>query len=140
MSGHVTHAVEHVEPVETFDKGSIDYDVLAYLIQLYGSAQGQRLHQDLRQKRWIPQHRLTLWTGVVLASAADLLRRRLQQADTGAASWASLQGVLEGAVSGIHILPFSVLSDDGFAVVDYRQVRSDLGDWATSKIFLGSLI
>ena len=37
---------------------------------------------------------------------------------------------LDGVVSGIHILPFSPYSsDDGFSVIDYRQVNPELGDW-----------
>jgi glycosidase len=37
---------------------------------------------------------------------------------------------LKGIVSGIHILPFfPYTSDDGFSVVDYRQVHPDWGDW-----------
>ena len=37
---------------------------------------------------------------------------------------------LTGIVSGIHILPFYPwTSDDGFSVVDYRQVDPALGDW-----------
>jgi len=33
-------------------------------------------------------------------------------------------------VSGIHILPFYPwTSDDGFSVVDYRKMDSNLGDW-----------
>ena len=35
-----------------------------------------------------------------------------------------------GVVSGIHLLPFyPYSSDDGFSVIDYRSVKSDLGDW-----------
>jgi len=38
---------------------------------------------------------------------------------------------LAGVVSGIHILPFSPYSsDDGFSVMDYRQVNPDLGSWS----------
>lgn len=34
------------------------------------------------------------------------------------------------AVSGVHILPFfPYSSDDGFSVIDYREVREDLGGW-----------
>jgi sucrose phosphorylase len=41
-----------------------------------------------------------------------------------------LDARLAGAVSGIHLLPFfPYSSDDGFSVVDYRQVRPDLGSW-----------
>ena len=37
---------------------------------------------------------------------------------------------LDGAIGGIHILPFYPwTSDDGFSVVDYRQVDPALGDW-----------
>jgi sucrose phosphorylase len=37
---------------------------------------------------------------------------------------------LANIVSGIHILPFYPwTSDDGFSVVDYRKVDSNLGDW-----------
>ena len=36
----------------------------------------------------------------------------------------------EGVVSGVHVLPFSPSSsDDGFSVIDYRQVDPELGDW-----------
>ncbi|BCX05625.1 MAG: sucrose phosphorylase [Candidatus Roseilinea sp.] len=38
---------------------------------------------------------------------------------------------LVGVVSAVHILPFyPYTSDDGFSVVNYRAVNSDLGTWA----------
>ncbi len=37
---------------------------------------------------------------------------------------------LEGTVSGVHVLPFSPYSsDDGFSVIDYREVNPELGSW-----------
>ena len=37
---------------------------------------------------------------------------------------------LKGLFSGLHILPFfHYSSDDGFSVMDYREVNSELGDW-----------
>lgn len=37
---------------------------------------------------------------------------------------------LSGTVNSVHILPFFPFSsDDGFSVIDYRQVNPDLGDW-----------
>lgn len=37
---------------------------------------------------------------------------------------------LRDAISGVHILPcFPYSSDDGFSVMDYRQVDPNLGDW-----------
>jgi glucosylglycerate phosphorylase len=36
----------------------------------------------------------------------------------------------EGVVSGVHVLPFSPYSsDDGFSVIDYREVNTDFGSW-----------
>lgn len=41
-----------------------------------------------------------------------------------------LETYLEEAVSGVHLLPFfPYTSDDGFSVVDYRQVDSAVGGW-----------
>lgn len=38
---------------------------------------------------------------------------------------------LQGLVPGVHILPFfPYSSDDGFSVIDYRQVDPNLGNWA----------
>ncbi|MEM9744126.1 MAG: alpha-amylase family glycosyl hydrolase [Pseudomonadota bacterium] len=38
---------------------------------------------------------------------------------------------LKDCISAIHVLPFFPFSsDDGFAVIDYRAVRNDLGDWS----------
>jgi sucrose phosphorylase len=45
---------------------------------------------------------------------------------------------LGDAVSTIHILPFfPSSSDSGFAVIDYRKVREDLGDWNLIRQFAG---
>ncbi|MFK7815778.1 MAG: sugar phosphorylase [Gammaproteobacteria bacterium] len=41
-----------------------------------------------------------------------------------------LMKYMKGIVSTVHILPFFPFSsDDGFAVIDYQQVNSELGDW-----------
>lgn len=41
-----------------------------------------------------------------------------------------LRSHLKDVITGVHILPFSPYSsDDGFAVIDYCQVKPDLGDW-----------
>jgi hypothetical protein len=40
------------------------------------------------------------------------------------------EGYLSGLVSCIHILPFyPYSSDDGFSVIDYRQVNPEFGHW-----------
>jgi len=41
-----------------------------------------------------------------------------------------LNQFLVGNISTVHILPFFPFSsDDGFSVIDYKQVNSDLGNW-----------
>lgn len=41
-----------------------------------------------------------------------------------------LETYLEGAITGVHILPFfPYSSDDGFSVIDYLKVNPELGDW-----------
>lgn len=57
-----------------------------------------------------------------------------QVREPGRTPLASLAGFLqdraEQVVSGVHILPFfPYSSDDGFSVIDYRQVDPDLGGW-----------
>ena len=43
---------------------------------------------------------------------------------------------LDGVVNSIHILPFYPwTSDDGFSVVDYRQIDKKLGDWEDVSAF-----
>ncbi|MDC3283685.1 sugar phosphorylase [Opitutales bacterium] len=43
---------------------------------------------------------------------------------------------LKGAISTIHFLPFYPwTSDDGFSVVDYRQVHKDYGSWSDIEKF-----
>jgi len=42
-----------------------------------------------------------------------------------------LEGHLHGIVSGVHVLPFFPFSsDDGFSVINYRQVNPRLGTWS----------
>ncbi|MDC0584222.1 sugar phosphorylase [Bacteroidales bacterium] len=41
---------------------------------------------------------------------------------------------LKGLISTVHILPFfPYSSDDGFSVIDFKQVNPDLGDWSDVK-------
>jgi glycosidase len=49
-----------------------------------------------------------------------------------------LDEVCEGAITGVHILPFSPYSsDDGFSVIDYRAVNPDLGTWEQIEAIAG---
>ena len=67
---------------------------------------------------------------VVLITYADMVKGD----EVGQSSLSSLRDFctarLKGAVSTIHILPFYPwTSDDGFSVVDYREVSTDYGTW-----------
>lgn len=43
----------------------------------------------------------------------------------------TLHGLAGEVLNGVHILPFfPYSSDDGFSVIDYKQVNSALGDWS----------
>ena len=65
---------------------------------------------------------------------------------------ATLKGLLlaqlGGLISGVHILPFfPYSSDDGFSVIDYRQVDPNLGTWddvgqiaASSRLMVDAVI
>ena len=116
---------------------AIDYEVMSYLIQLYGTEQGQRMHQDLREMASQAAGAVAKQQKPVLASATaeailicygDGVQRSGTMPLQALAEFA--QSHLDGVVSGIHILPFfPSSSDDGFAVVDYEKVRTDLGDW-----------
>ncbi|MEO1298753.1 MAG: alpha-amylase family glycosyl hydrolase [Cyanobacteria bacterium J06636_16] len=45
-----------------------------------------------------------------------------------------LETHLQDTITGVHILPFfPYTSDDGFAIVDYKQVNPELGDWPDVK-------
>ena len=119
------------------DIEAIDYEVMSYLIQLYGTEQGQRMHQDLREMASQTAGAVAKQQKPILASAsaeAILICYGDGVQMSGAMPLQALaqfaQTRLDGVVSGIHILPFfPSSSDDGFAVVDYEKVRTDLGDW-----------
>jgi glucosylglycerate phosphorylase len=45
---------------------------------------------------------------------------------------------LEGHATGVHVLPFLPSScDDGYSVIDYREVRQGLGDWDDIRAISG---
>ena len=73
---------------------------------------------------------------VVLITYGDSLKR------DGEAPLATLHAFanqyLKGAVSNIHFLPFfPYSSDDGFSVIDYRQINPRLGDWSDVRALAG---
>ncbi|HUI89501.1 MAG TPA: sugar phosphorylase [Anaerolineales bacterium] len=109
-------------------------DLSADLAFLYGTEQVPQLAERVEKliahyRRQIPARPVALTEkDCVLITYGDQVQspneRPLQTLG------AFCQRYLSGLISGIHILPFfPSTSDDGFSVVDYRQVNSSLGDW-----------
>ncbi len=109
--------------------------IAAKLRRLYGSSAECVLrriddladaHGSLRER---VDRRLYGEHTVMLITYGDQIRRE------GQPSLQVLNGFLheyglDKVLSGIHILPFfPYSSDDGFSVIDYRQVDPSLGDW-----------
>ncbi|MFO7821705.1 MAG: alpha-amylase family glycosyl hydrolase, partial [Lentisphaeria bacterium] len=107
------------------------------LLQLYGD-QGDRCLERLNVllSRYdkplnVPRHGKKKWSeeDVFLITYGDMVTRR-DEAPLATLRKFALEN-LKGAVNTIHILPFSPYSsDDGFSVIDYRQVNSELGAWS----------
>ena len=67
---------------------------------------------------------------VVLITYADMVNSSSDEQSPLGALKEFCTARLKGAVSAIHILPFYPwTSDDGFSVVDYREVSPDYGTW-----------
>jgi len=67
---------------------------------------------------------------VVLITYADMVKSSSEEQSPLGALKEFCTARLKGAVSAIHILPFYPwTSDDGFSVVDYREVSPDYGNW-----------
>jgi glycosidase len=67
---------------------------------------------------------------VVLITYADMIVSEDQEVSPLNALKEFCTAHLKGAISTIHILPFYPwTSDDGFSVVDYREVSDDYGTW-----------
>jgi len=107
---------------------------------VYGPELGQQAYDSLSEL--IRKYRYLKERQAVLPSAQRLTERDVvlitygDQVQSGSCShlqtlhhW--LKNRLAGIINTIHILPFyPYTSDDGFSVVDYRQVDPALGSWA----------
>lgn len=107
----------------------------ARLQQLYGQdapAVAARL-RDVVETRRQQIHALsqTEWneTDAVLITYGDQLSTAGETPLQTLTSWLCRTGIKQ-LINTVHILPFSPYSsDDGFSVIDYRQVDSALGSW-----------
>jgi sucrose phosphorylase len=106
-----------------------------HLAFLYGAEAGQAAAQAV-EERLEKFSRLAVRALVPRLTAADalLITYGDQFQQNGRPPLQTLldfcQEFLAGVITGVHILPFfPYSSDDGFSVIDYRQVDGGLGDW-----------
>lgn len=109
-------------------------ELLSHLIFLYRKDEAPQLYERARQLMDDRRTRITTHDGELTERDSILITYgdQIQSSDQN-----PLQTLgtfcgkyLANIVSGIHILPFYPwTSDDGFSVVDYRQVDSNLGNW-----------
>ncbi len=109
--------------------------ILAHLVYLYGDQEGRATYDRL--VRLIDRYRSRIASPMettISERDAILITYGDQVQQTGITPLRALaefcDEVLSGVVSAIHILPFFPFSsDDGFSVIDYKQVNPALGDW-----------
>ncbi len=110
--------------------------MLALLQEIYGEEVGRETFRRVEALLAAYRGRLSgEATAVLSAQDAILITYADQVGEAGKPFLPILtdfcQAHLQGVVNAIHLLPFyPYSSDDGFSVIDYHQVRPDLGDWA----------
>jgi len=76
-----------------------------------------------------PQPRLWDQSDIVLITYADQIRQQDGPALPALTRFLTEEG-LDRLINTVHLLPFyPYSSDDGFSVIDYRQVAEDVGGW-----------
>ncbi|WP_237065782.1 sugar phosphorylase [Microbulbifer guangxiensis] len=89
--------------------------------------QVMRLHEDCQT----PLHHKNLWdeTDMVVITYGNTIQNGSQHPLKTLHHFLKTHFTM--LINSVHILPFfPYSSDDGFAVIDYRQVDPDLGDWS----------
>ena len=119
------------EEIESINMSNI---LLRHLTFLYGEEQSSRLLDRVQTILADHRPRLSPRAGGLSQRDSLLILYGDQVQEPNAKPLQTLKKFcdtyLKDVVSGIHILPFySLTSDDGFSVVDYRQIDSSLGDW-----------
>ena len=108
--------------------------LLSHLSSLYGGDQAPRLLVRVQRIMDEYRSRISLKDGELTERDSILITYGDQVSAPGEKPLQTLKefcdNKLAGVVGGIHFLPFYPwTSDDGFSVVDYRQVDPALGDW-----------
>ncbi len=112
---------------------------LDHLIAIYGEETGaevyegyMRLVEKYRPLLPIPKRAWLSQRDAILIAYGDQVRQPDVPPLGSLADFCT--SYLQGTISTVHILPFfPYSSDDGFSVIDYRQVNPDLGSWQDIK-------
>ena len=119
----------------------VEKRIIHLLKFLYGDREGKQTYEQLQTqlvdfRRDINQHNVKQLSSLNELTEKDaiLITYGDQISQEGNSPLQTLaefiESRIENAISGIHILPFfPYSSDDGFSVIDYRQVDPKLGNW-----------
>lgn len=111
--------------------------IMKHFNALYGMGQAQRtlaklktiLQNHLQAYKPTPQGETLSESDVVLITYPDQLLRPGEKTLQTLSNF--LSHSVKGLISNVHLLPFyPYSSDDGFSVIDYRQVSPHFGDWS----------
>ena len=111
------------------------------LAQLYPQADHQAIAAKIEQliQRWKPKTQTTIpldQSRIWMIAYGDSICAQGENPLSILHQFAKLW--LKGTISDIHLLPmFPWTSDDGFSVVDYRQVDPHLGQWSDIAALAG---
>jgi sucrose phosphorylase len=108
--------------------------LLSHLTFLYGETRGLQLYERTQKLMDGYRGRIPARDSSLTERDSILITYGDQVQSSGERPLQTLNSFciqyLANLVSGVHILPFYPwTSDDGFSVVDYRKVDSNLGDW-----------
>lgn len=105
------------------EEAGLLYNEILQLIEQYAPRIRKNAKLAHNQHRWDEQDVILITYGDSLIDAERKQRPLKLLADFA-------ETYLQTAVSSLHILPFyPYSSDDGFSVIDYRQVNPELGGW-----------
>lgn len=94
-----------------------------------------KLAEEWKQKKWSETAPLSE-KNVYLITYGDIIKEEGQPTLKTLNKF--INEYAKNEITDVHLLPmFPYTSDDGFSVVDYREIHPDLGDWSDIERFSG---
>jgi glucosylglycerate phosphorylase len=94
-----------------------------------------KLAKEWKQKKWSETAPLSE-RNVYLITYGDIIKEKGQPTLKTLNKF--INEYAKNEITDVHLLPmFPYTSDDGFSVVDYREIHPDLGDWSDIERFSG---